>query len=171
MTKKVVMVLIAAALLPLSLFGCGGGGTSASSASSSQSSALDASSYPSEPLYLYMNTPAKYEDMPKITPEELKAKMDSGESLIVVDVNPESMYSKGHIPGAVHKPWSFKGFTEDPGLPKSILLVFYCVCANEEDSGLMGLSAVKQYGYRNIVLLQGGTPAWEAAGYPLEASK
>jgi rhodanese-related sulfurtransferase len=118
-------------------------------------------------LILYKSAPATYEELPTITPAELKEKIDNGENMVIVDVNPQSMYDAGHVPGAIHLAWSYKGFSEDPNLPKSALLVFYCVCEHEEDSGLMGLSAVTKYGYRNIVLLEGGTPAWEDAGYAL----
>lgn len=160
-------MIVGSAVLVIStvlLCSCGGGGEPTNATTST-------STYPTEPLILYQNPPATYEELPKVTPAELKALLDSDEDVVVVDVNPLSMYNTGHIPGAVHRAWSFKGFSEDPDLPKGVLLVFYCVCEHEEDSGLMALSAVTKYGYRNIKLLQGGTPAWEDAGYPMEASK
>lgn len=126
--------------------------------------------YPMEPLILYEKEPSKYEELPVVTPVELKAMIDSNKDVVIVDVSPLLVYNDGHIPGAIQIPWNYKGFTEDPKLPKSVLLVFYCICKNEEDSGLMALSAVTNYGYRNIVLLKGGTLAWEEAGNDLVQS-
>jgi rhodanese-related sulfurtransferase len=164
MNKKIIVGLAITIISTVLLSSCGGNGDTTTTTTSTNT-------YPTEPLILYSNAPATYEELPKVTPAELKGLLDSDEDVVVVDVNPLSMYNTGHIPGAVHRPWSFKGFSEDPDLPKSVLLVFYCVCEHEEDSGLMALSAVTKYGYRNIKLLQGGTPAWEDAGYPMENSK
>ena len=164
MKKKALLILTVAVLASFSLFGCGNGNNG------SNSRTKGSSAYPTEPMILYANAPATYEELPKITPEELKEKIAGGENIIIVDVNPESMYNAGHLPGAVHRKWNSSGFTDYPDLPMSVLLVFYCVCANEEDSGSMALSAVKDFGYRNIMLLLGGSPAWEEAGFPMESS-
>ena len=96
--------------------------------------------------------------------------MDNGEDVIIVDVNPTVLYNTAHIPGAISLPWDVNGYAGSPDLSKSALLVFYCDCATEEDSGSMGLSAVTEYGYRNIMLLKGGQRAWKNAGYPMESS-
>ena len=87
-----------------------------------------------------------------------------------MDVNPDGSYKTAHLPCAVHYGWSMKGFTQDPGFARSCLIVTYCDCAEEEDSGHMGLSLVRDYGYRNVMLLKGGRPAWQDAGYPTEAA-
>ena len=162
MDKKTLMIISLITVLALSLCGCGRSGAITSTSTTSQT-------YPIEPLILYENAPATYEELPKITPAELKALLDGGVDVVVVNVDPLSTYNSGHIPGAVHLTWNINGITEDPGLSKSILVVFYCVCKHEELSGAMGLSAVTKYGYRNIKLLQGGTQAWKDAGYAIEA--
>lgn len=160
--KRKFIAVVASAVLALALTGCGGGASS-SSATADQ----DWSGFPTETLVMYDSVPSDYHDLPTISPDELKSKIDSGEQMVIVDVNSSTMYNDGHIEGAISMPWSMSGFTEDPELPRGVPLYFYCVCADEEDSGAMGLSAVSDYGYRNIVLLKGGTPAWEAAGNEL----
>ena len=148
------------AVFTIALAGC-------SSSPSSAASEQDWSSFPTEPLKFYDEAPADYHDLPTVSPDELKKMMDDGEQMVIVDTNSASMYKDGHIEGAISIPWDMSGFKQDPELPRGVPLIFYCVCADEEDSGHMGLSAVTDYAYRNIKLLKGGTPAWEAAGYEL----
>ena len=169
--KKTITVFMVAAVLSLLLGGCDGGGetTTKPTTPTTPATTSGASIAPGS-LILYQEAPATYQELPKITPAELKAMLDSGEDVLVYDVNPASMYTAGHVPGAIHLNWGIHGFTEDPNLPKDVLLVFYCTCEAEEDSGLMALSAVTQYGYRNIKLLLGGNPAWKDAGYTFETS-
>jgi rhodanese-related sulfurtransferase len=40
----------------------------------------------------------------KITPEEAKARMDSGDEVTIVDVRTPAEYKSGHIPGAINVP-------------------------------------------------------------------
>lgn len=167
--KRYLLAAVCTAVLACALVGCGetpssnaGGGSGVLTIED-----IDTSGFPTEPLKQYDAVPADYHELPTITPDELRAKMDSGEPMVIVDVNSSTLYKDGHIEGAISIPWSTKCFSQDPELPRGVPLYFYCVCADEEDSGAMGMSAVKDWGYRNITLLKGGTPAWEEAGYEL----
>ncbi len=42
--------------------------------------------------------------IPRLTAEDLKARLDRGDALILVDVRKESVYARGHIPGAICVP-------------------------------------------------------------------
>lgn len=170
--KKKILVFSLAAVCAFGVMGCSSGGGEASDGAGGGSLTLediDTSSFPEEPLKLYDSVPEDYHGLPTITPEELHQKIEDGEQMVIVDVNSETMYKDGHIDGAISIPWSVSCFSQDPELPRGVPLYFYCVCADEEDSGAMGMSAVKDWGYRNIVLLKGGTPKWEEAGYELVA--
>jgi len=46
----------------------------------------------------------KATEIPRLTAEDLKARLDRGDALILVDVRKESVYARGHIPGAVCLP-------------------------------------------------------------------
>lgn len=166
---KTIIAALAATALAFTLVGCSGSSSTADSSSGGATdvASLDTSQFPTETLKLYDSAPSDYHDLPTITPDELNDMIQSKEQTVIVDVNTAAMYADGHIPGAINIPWDVSGFKQDPGLPRGVKLVFYCVCAEEEDSGAMGLSAVSQWGYRNIVLLKGGTPAWQDAGYSL----
>ena len=60
----------------------------------------------------------------RVTAEEVKARLDRGDALILVDVRKESVSARGHIPGAVCLPITeFENRLED--LPPDKSLVFY----------------------------------------------
>lgn len=168
MKTKTVIATLVSAVLALMLAGCSGGGSTTGSTGGGVET-VDTSSFPTAPLKLYNEVPAAYQDLPTVSPDELNKMIESGQQMVIVDVNTESMYKDGHIPGAINIPWNVEGFKQDPKLPRGVELVFYCVCAEEEDSGAMAYSAVSDWGYRNIVLLKGGTPAWQDAGFSLES--
>lgn len=44
------------------------------------------------------------EEIARLTVEEVKARLDRGEPLTLVDVRKESVYARGHIPGALCLP-------------------------------------------------------------------
>ena len=160
-----------AAFAGLALAGCSsgdsGGSTVGKASKTEDEIRAEWATFPSDPVNLYDTVPTSEEEMPTISVEELHDLMESGEPYALVDVNSSVMYADGHIDTALNYPWSASGFTQDPELPRGVKMVFYCVCQAEEDSMHMGFSAVNGYAYRNIFLLKGGTPAWQAAGYQL----
>ena len=94
--------------------------------------------------------------------------IDHSEPVIIVDCNPKGSYEYQHIPGAVSIPWDYQGLKEDPRLSKNTLIVAYCACEHDEDSGAVALQMITDFGYRNIKLLLGGNPKWSDLGYPME---
>jgi rhodanese-related sulfurtransferase len=46
----------------------------------------------------------KATEIPRVTAEEVKTRLDTGEALILVDVRKESVYARGHIRGAICLP-------------------------------------------------------------------
>jgi len=75
-----------------------------------------------------------------------------------------------HIKGAVTFPWKME--IKSPGdLPKDKLLVLYCGCGHEEDAGDVAMQLITDFGFRNIMVLDGGWFEWLALGYPTEKGK
>jgi len=111
--------------------------------------------------------PASYEKIQRISPEELKALIEGGAYIMVVDNQPEGAYEMGHIPGAVNFPWAME-ITGPGNLPKDKLLVLYCACAHEEDAGDVAMKLITNFGYKNIMLLDGGWLRWVELDYPVE---
>ncbi len=105
--------------------------------------------------------------MQRVKPEELKALIDAKADIVVVDAQPKSAYDAGHIPTAVNLPWDMK-IKSAGGLPKDKVLVIYCACTHEEDAGDIGMQLITNFGYKNIMLLDGGWIKWVELGYPQE---
>jgi rhodanese-related sulfurtransferase len=100
-------------------------------------------------------------------PYELKARLDEGEALHVVDVRFPADYRKGHVPGAVNFP---KGKWDEPEafLSRDQLNVLYCynqACHKAAHAAAIAVSK----GFR-VIEVEGGFDTWESAGYPVEAS-
>ena len=100
------------------------------------------------------------------TIEDVKPRMDGGDSVVLVDVREESEYAAGHLPGAVHLS---KGVIErdiERAIPDpNAEIILYC--GGGFRSALTAESLMKM-GYRNVISMDGGIRAWREAGYPLE---
>ena len=96
---------------------------------------------------------------------EVKAKLDRGEALLLVDVREESEYAKDHLPGAIHLG---KGIIErdiEERVPDTAApLVLYCGGAFRSALAADNLQAM---GYTNVLSMDGGIRAWRDKGYPL----
>ena len=63
----------------------------------------------------------------KITPEAAKARMDSGDEVLILDVRTQEEYDAGHIPGAILLPNETIGSEEPVLLPdKGAEILVYC---------------------------------------------
>jgi len=101
----------------------------------------------------------------KITPAELKQRVDAGAAPIIVDVRSSIERLEGGIPGAI-------AWREDN--LDSLLLsgadaeyVLYCSCPNEVSSARIALR-LKRLGIQRVRPLEGGFPLWRKLGYPVE---
>jgi hypothetical protein len=63
-------------------------------------------------------------DVPRISPEDLKAKLDSGQDIVVGDTRGESSYAREHIPGAISITSSSDDALNELALDQEIIL--YC---------------------------------------------
>lgn len=99
------------------------------------------------------------------TVDEVKARMDRGEKLALVDVREESEYAKDHLPGAVHLG---KGVIERDAEAKfpdpSAELVLYCGGGYRS---ALAADALQKMGYTNVISMDGGIRDWRQRGYPL----
>jgi len=117
------------------------------------------------PRFLAISTEAKARVL-ECTIEDLKIRMDQGESLLLIDVREESEFTAGHIPGAIHLS---KGVIERdietvvPDPNKEILLY----CGGGFRSALSAEN-LQRMGYKNVVSVDGGWRSWTEASYPEE---
>lgn len=103
----------------------------------------------------------------EITAQALAAALAAGEEVLVVDFAKHAAFKKGHVPGAWY---ALRSQIAEAArtLPRAARCVATCpdgrlaaFAAAELESALAG----------EVLLLAGGTQAWEAAGLPLEAGE
>jgi rhodanese-related sulfurtransferase len=100
------------------------------------------------------------------TIEEVKRRLDGGESFHFLDVREDHEFSKDHAKGARHLG---KGIIErdvESLIPeKSAAIVLYCGGGYRS---ALAADALQQMGYTNVSSMEGGIKAWRDAGYPME---
>lgn len=107
----------------------------------------------------------------RITPQELKHKLDTGEKVIMVDLHgcPYHVFTHEGIPGAIRiNPHRLKQYEEFP-IPHDWVghdVVLYCACPNESTSARVAL-ALHRRGLDHIRPLEGGLEAWRELGFPI----
>src|SRR5262252_631262 len=101
--------------------------------------------------------------------DDVKARIDRNERMVLVDVREDHEYDKDHIPGAVHLG---KGIIERdiegkyPDL--STPLVLYC---GGGFRSALAADNLQKMGYTNIISMDGGIRDWREKGYPLEHNR
>ena len=99
------------------------------------------------------------------TVDEVKARLDRGEKLTLVDVREESEFAKDHLPGALHLG---KGVIErdiEERVPKlDTELVLYC---GGGFRSALAADNLQRMGYTNVISMDGGIRDWREKGYPL----
>jgi membrane protein DedA with SNARE-associated domain/rhodanese-related sulfurtransferase len=107
----------------------------------------------------------------RITPEELKEKIDSGEDVVIVDLRhaldfeaqPET------IPGALHMDAAELEEAHEV-IPRDREIVLFCACPNEVTAARLAL-LLRRKGITRIRPLAGGYEGWRSRGFPLSRPK
>jgi rhodanese-related sulfurtransferase len=97
--------------------------------------------------------------------DAVKARLDRGEKVTLVDVREESEYAKDHLPGAKHLG---KGVIErdiESAFPDtSTEIVLYC---GGGFRSALAADNLQKMGYTNVISMDGGVRGWRDKGYPL----
>lgn len=107
----------------------------------------------------------------KISRDELKAKLDNGEKVILIEALPKKYYRDAHLPGALNIPHDQVGELAPKLLPnKSAEIIVYCASGPCENSGIAAerLAAI---GYTNVRDYHEGKQDWVEAGLPTESGE
>ncbi|MGH9043018.1 MAG: rhodanese-like domain-containing protein [Acidimicrobiia bacterium] len=99
-----------------------------------------------------------------VYPDELKARIDSGEQMVVIDVREPDEWARGTIPGAHPVARGVLELQVDGKLPLDATVVLYC--AGGGRSALAGRS-LQEMGFSAVENLEGGFDAWARAGHPV----
>jgi shikimate kinase/rhodanese-related sulfurtransferase len=116
------------------------------------------------PRFLQIVNESK-ERVRETTVEAVKAMLDHGDKIVLIDVREESEWAKDHLPGAIHLG---KGVLErdveqripDPAAP----LVLYC---GGGFRSALAADNLQKMGYTNVLSMDGGIRVWREKGYPL----
>jgi len=103
-----------------------------------------------------------------ITRQELKAKLDAGEPVAIVEALPEGYYRTAHLPGALPLPHDRVDELAPTLLPdKAATVVVYCAnlaCRNST----IAAERLVELGYADVREYAEGKQDWIDAGYPTE---
>jgi membrane protein DedA with SNARE-associated domain/rhodanese-related sulfurtransferase len=107
----------------------------------------------------------------RITPPDLKRRLDAGDHLVIVDLR--TALDIETIPYGI--PGAFWIAPEElqhphPVIPAGSEVVFYCAEPREATSALMALRLAAN-GFHNVHPLSGGLEGWRQAGFPVEPFK
>ena len=105
-----------------------------------------------------------------VTREELKAKMDRGEDLVIVEALGPEHYKSSHLPGAVNLPYEFVDEAEKVLPNKDAEIVVYCMNAGCSASGEEARELVEM-GYTKVLHYAAGKQDWIRAGLPVEGGR
>ena len=107
--------------------------------------------------------------LPPITADQLMGKLESDETLVLVDALAPMAYAHSHLPGAINLPPS----AVDPARVRrripdlSTQIVVYCANPDCEDS-IDTAKRLLELGYTNVCHYAGGKHEWRDRGLPLE---
>jgi membrane protein DedA with SNARE-associated domain/rhodanese-related sulfurtransferase len=101
----------------------------------------------------------------RITPFELKQRMDQGEPMTIIDLRNVLDWQEGHIPGSL----ILSEDELDNFIPAFLEgeVILYCSCPNDISSAGVAVR-LKRKGVKSIRPLQGGFPNWMGLGLPVE---
>jgi rhodanese-related sulfurtransferase len=103
----------------------------------------------------------------RLEPQELKALLDAGEPVYIVDLRHplELVPDPFTLPGAMHfSPEALAARQSE--IPRDRDVVLYCTCPSEATSAKTAMMLVK-FGIERVRPLRGGFDEWKKLGYPL----
>jgi rhodanese-related sulfurtransferase len=107
--------------------------------------------------------------MARISPEELKQKLDQHEPVTVIDLRHslDFLYEPYTIPGAIRIPMDELD-KRNREIPRGQEVVLYCTCPNEASSTMTAIN-LRKYPVTKVRPLQGGFHTWLGLGFPVES--
>jgi cytochrome c oxidase cbb3-type subunit 3 len=110
--------------------------------------------------------PIGFRATPDTTPADVvKAQLDRGAKMALLDARAPSDYVREHIKGAVSVPFYDPSPYIDK-LPKDAWLVCYCACPHAESGQLA--ERLKQKGFTKVTVLDEGLPYWRSKNYGVD---
>lgn len=100
-----------------------------------------------------------------VTPEAVKAAIDSKEKAIFLDVRDGGEFAAGHLPGALNISRGTLEFVVFGKIPdQNIKIYVYCRTAARS---ALATKTLNDLGFKNAVLMDASFESWVKAGYPV----
>jgi rhodanese-related sulfurtransferase len=100
--------------------------------------------------------------------EDVRARLQSGQHLELVDVREDHEWQAGHVPKAVHLGRGVLERDVEQRIPDtSAEIVLYCGGGYRS---ALAAESLQRMGYTNVRSMDGGFRAWREAGLPIESS-
>lgn len=115
-----------------------------------------------------INPRGKQPDFPEnvdfIKVDVVKAELDKGASMIVVDARAPGDYALMHVAGAISVPFYLvNDYAKE--IPKDRYILTYCACPHA--ASVKARDALRALGYKRVAVLDEGVNVWRDRGYPV----
>lgn len=114
------------------------------------------------------NTKAQPNEITYLDPEKFQIQYKSDTNAIMVDVSSEIKYNSSRIQGAIgiHRGRKVEYFADT--IDRETPIYIYC----DGESRSLTVAKYLQYrGFRDVIILRGGTKQWKSAGLPMEGRR
>jgi cytochrome c oxidase cbb3-type subunit 3/ubiquinol-cytochrome c reductase cytochrome c subunit len=120
------------------------------------------------PLHPKGPEPIGLRPTPDVTPGDvIKAQLDRGAKMALLDARAPSDYLREHIKGAVSVPFYDPAPYFDK-LPRNVWLVCYCACPHAESGQLA--ERLREKGFTKVTVLDEGLGWWRSKNYGVEST-
>lgn len=103
-----------------------------------------------------------------MAPDRARRLLDVGEKIVFIDLRPRAEFDRQRLPHARSIP--LKELEGRAALvPKTGRVILYCGCPPGKVDEAYAYQLLRDLGYRNVSVLEGGFAEWQKRGYPVEA--
>lgn len=99
-----------------------------------------------------------------IAPEDVHRLQQAGETVVLIDLRPVDAFVRGHAAGARSVPLA-ELRRRQAEIPRAGRVV---LCGGTAQEAAAGYQALRDAGFRNVMVLAGGLRAWTDLGFPME---
>lgn len=104
-----------------------------------------------------------------MTADELRQKLERGDTLVLIDALAPMVYAHSHLPGAINMPPSAVDAVRCTKRIPNLATEIVVYCANAEcDDSVVTAQRLQALGYTNVRHYAGGKDEWKQLGLPLE---
>ena len=105
--------------------------------------------------------------VPYVTPEVVKSWLEQGRPITLLDVRASDEFVAGHIANAINIHYD-QVASLTTQLSHDEPIVLYCI--HSAHRAPEAAKTLRQLGFQNAYVMEGGIVAWQAAGFPIQAS-